>query len=316
MLETMSMKGTIYPIVTRERHQVWYLAIRLGLSPLSRRYSSPLLLYIPFTKSPTLNFEDLSKLMLYSCFLLGCWLLFWLNVALSMTELMRTWRKPLLTSRERRASSWSTSTASHRTGGWWWRYSLFWWCSSWSSYSSSLDSFCSTILVPHALHRWLLCVVFFNFYLYYYTVYTIFTPDDKQPFTCLWPCKLGEAPALIRYSWVAIFHNMFDMLSPDSLWSCKLGGASALICYSSGDISTICLIYCPQNKPGSIIGCRMFHNRCSSLLDATTVYGFLPRHVLLWLFLRLRCIDFSNLVKYSHTLEFGKFITCRMNVWH
>ena len=65
--------------------------------------------------------------------------LYCINWRVAMAELTRTWMTHWLTWREHRASSWSTSTAFHQTGGWWWRYSLCWWCSSWSSYSSSLD---------------------------------------------------------------------------------------------------------------------------------------------------------------------------------
>jgi hypothetical protein len=50
---------------------------------------------------------------------------------------------------------------------------LCWWCSSWSSYSSSLEML------------WLLCVVFFYFYLYHTTPCTQFSPwmiSNRSPF--------------------------------------------------------------------------------------------------------------------------------------
>ena len=123
-----------------------------------------------------------------------------LMAVLSMTELTRTWITHWLTWREHRASSWSTSTAFHPTGGWWWRYSLCWWCSSRSSYSSSLDLLYHSARDALAAMRSILLFLLIS----YYTVYTIFTLDDKQSFTLLWSCKLGGVPVLIRYSWLAM----------------------------------------------------------------------------------------------------------------
>ena len=163
--------------------------------------------------------------MLHWRFMLSIGLLamFLLNVALSMAELMRTWMTRWLTLREHRASSWSTSTASHRTGGWWWRYSLYWWCFSWSSYSSSLDSLCSiSQLMAHAMRRQLQCEVFFNFCSYYYTMYT-FSPrmiSNRSPF-----CG--------HVNWDKLLH-----------WSVALDSLS-------GDVSTTCLMYYLGTKPNS-----------------------------------------------------------------
>jgi len=153
-----------------------------------------------------------------------------------MAELMRTWMTRWLTLREHRASSWSTSTASHRTGGWWWRYSLYWWCFSWSSYSSSLDSFCSiSQLMAHAMRRQLQCEVFFNFCSYYYTMYTIFTPDDKQPFTLLWSCKLGQRPhwSVALDSWVSMF--------PQYVW-CIISGPNQTVIGDSNVSESLLII--------------------------------------------------------------------------
>ena len=156
--------------------------------------------------------------MLHWRFMLSIGLLamFLLNVALSMTELMRTWMTRWLTLREHRASSWSTSTASHRTGGWWWRYSLYWWCFSWSSYSSSLDSLCS-------ISQLMLCVDSCNAkYSLIFAHTTIpctqFSPrmiSNRSPFCGHVNWDSSRTDLLLLTLECRCFLNMFDVLSRD-----------------------------------------------------------------------------------------------------
>ena len=148
-----------------------------------------------------LYYQSSLPLLLHWCGIDVPYWLYCINWRVAMAELTRTWMTHWLTWREHRASSWSTSTAFHPTGGWWWRYSLCWWCSSWSSYSSSLDLLYHSARDALAAMRSILLFLLIS----YYTVYTIFTLDDKQSFTLLWSCKLGGVPVLIRYSWLVNF---------------------------------------------------------------------------------------------------------------
>ena len=156
--------------------------------------------------------------MLHWRFMLSIGLLamFLLNVALSVTELMRTWMTRWLTLREHRASSSSTSTASHRTGGWWWRYSLYWWCSSWSSYSSSLDSFCTISLLMLCVDC---CYAKYSLIFAHTTIpCTQFSPrmiSNRSPFCGHVNWDSSRTDLLLLTLECRCFLNMFDLLSRD-----------------------------------------------------------------------------------------------------
>ena len=90
-------------------------------------------------------------------------------------------------------------------------------------------------LSAHAMRRLLLCEVFFNFCSYYYTMYTIFTPDDKQPFTLLWSCKLGQLPhwSVALDSWVSMF--------PQYVW-CIISGPNQTVIGDSNVSESLLII--------------------------------------------------------------------------
>ena len=151
-----------------------------------------------------------------------------------MAELMRTWMTRWLTLREHRASSWSTSTASHRTGGWWWRYSLYWWCFSWSSYSSSLDSFCTISLLMLCVDC---CYAKYSLIFAHTTIpCTQFSPrmiSNRSPFCGHVNWDSARTDLLLLTPWVAMF--------PQHVW-CIISGPNQTVIGDSNVSESLLII--------------------------------------------------------------------------